>query len=206
PILIGVWDQAVTCSPSAQFWIPLSGDGPPLAEGLFEQLVYGAEGAFVGGTRSTLPLALQERLIHEAAQIASVLQAIGYFGRCSMDAVICNDTNAQPIVHWIECNARWGGMSIPMSLAKRFCEGSLPDGFLVTQQDCPLAPNLSTGEVLSRLEDMLFRPGGLREGLIILSPPRSDRGLFMNMLALASTHEEARALVTRAAARLGVHP
>ncbi|MFY0690524.1 MAG: hypothetical protein JXR14_01225 [Paracoccaceae bacterium] len=202
PILIGVWDKAVTHSPSVQFWIPRAKSGPPLSEGVFEQQVYGAEGTFVGGARSALPAQMQHRLIHEATKIATVFQQIGYFGRCSMDAVICNGADGRPTVHWIECNARWGGMSIPMSVAKRFYDGTLPAGFLVVQQEYPDAPALSTRKALSRLDGLLFRADGPREGLILLSPPRGNQGVFVNLLALAGSQTKARSLITQATERL----
>ena len=44
PLQVGVWESNVISSPSAQMWIPLITDGPPVIEGIFEQIVEGEAG------------------------------------------------------------------------------------------------------------------------------------------------------------------
>lgn len=48
PLLVGLWEAPVICSPSAQLWIPTEAEGPPIIEGLFEQRLEKREGVFVG--------------------------------------------------------------------------------------------------------------------------------------------------------------
>ena len=35
------------------------------------------------------------------------------------DAILIGESLADARLHWIECNGRWGGVSIPMTLANR---------------------------------------------------------------------------------------
>ncbi|MBM3551407.1 MAG: hypothetical protein FJX45_06455, partial [Alphaproteobacteria bacterium] len=48
PLLVGVWEAPVVSSPSVQLWIPREADGQPIIEGIFEQILEGREGSFVG--------------------------------------------------------------------------------------------------------------------------------------------------------------
>jgi len=63
----------------------------------------------------------------EALTLASPLQSLGYIGRASFDALLVGASPEQATIHWIECNARWGGVSIPMTAARRLL-GSRIDG------------------------------------------------------------------------------
>src|SRR5690606_17302709 len=110
--------------PSVQLWIPPrpaaeeGAPADPVVEGVFTQLL-GSAGEFMGGAPSRLPAAVQARLAQEAVYLGGLLQALGYVGRCSLDAILVGDDPHGATPHWIECNGRWGGMSIPMTLANR---------------------------------------------------------------------------------------
>ncbi len=199
PILVGVWDAQVTCSPSVQLWIPLAAEGPPVVDGVFEQHVRGTIGSFVGGAPSRLPQGIQTQLGHEAMQIARVLQKVGYYGRCSMDAVICQ--NAQPgrAIHWIECNGRWGGVSIPMTVAQRLTGGHPA---LSIMQDVLPKVHLDTSGLINCTQDLLLQVGHRRSGLVILSPPDAPRGASLNLLAIAQQQDDADRLIEEALARV----
>lgn len=120
PLKVEVWDCQVISSPSVQIWVPLAEDGPPVAEGIFEQVVAGLKGEFVGAQPTQLSPHWQARLAEEAVLLARLFQTLGYFGRCSFDAVLTGVNLAAAEAHWIECNGRWGGVSIPMTLMNRF--------------------------------------------------------------------------------------
>ena len=158
PLLVGVWDSNVVCSPSAQIWIPTLETGPPRLDGIFEQRVQGLGAKFVGGERTILEENVQVRLAREALHIASVLQRIGYFGRCSFDAVVVQDQNRKLEPHWIECNGRWGGVSIPMTAAYRLNQGIVPGG-LVFLQATVGAHALSVARLCTCLDPLLYRAG-----------------------------------------------
>lgn len=202
PILIGVWERSVISSPSVQLWIPDSASGPPHAEGVFEQHTRTAEAAFVGASKSSLPGALQKTLSAEAVLIATVLQALGYFGRCSLDSVICRTPAKPDKIHWIECNGRWGGVSIPMTVAKTLKGGRIPNGFLVMQEYRPDLQEIETQQFLARLDDLLYRKGICEEGIVVLSPPTSPLGVSVNLLAVGSNPRIVELLMNEALGRL----
>ena len=180
PILVGVWDENVRCSPSAQIWVPRFQDGPPVIEGIFEQRVQGSVAAFVGGARSTLP---------------------GYFGRCSLDAVIFRTSDGADNIHWIECNGRWGGVSIPMTVADGLCAGQPAPTISVVQELHP-GRQMQTKELLQRLGDLLFRVGRDKTGIVVMSPPEHDNGAHINLLSLSQTQVACDEILNEAMQRI----
>ncbi|WP_299649263.1 hypothetical protein [uncultured Tateyamaria sp.] len=198
PILVGVWDANVTHSPSVQLWLPHAADGDPVVEGIFEQRVQDATTAFAGAAPSTLPMTMQKQLAAQARRVGRVLQRLGYFGRCSFDAVICENPGAPAVIHWIECNGRWGGVSIPMTIASRLA----PDGYVSIVQEVIPDIRLQTDILCDVLNDLLFQNGGSQTGLVILSPPLNPNGLSVNLLAIAETQKAANDLLAGAMQRL----
>ena len=71
PLMVQVWENQVLTSPSAQIWIPDPEDGPPIIEGLFEQVISGPRGTFSGAVQADLPHELDERMAHEALMLAT---------------------------------------------------------------------------------------------------------------------------------------
>lgn len=198
PVLVGVWDTDVLCSPSAQLWLPRIEDGAPVCEAIFEQTVRGEAGTFVGASRSSLPPALQAQLRAQALRLAAVLQRIGYFGRCSFDAVIQRTPGGSERIHWIECNGRWGGVSIPLTaLSQR--AGRVPPGLVIVQETVP-GRQMGTSELLDLVGDVLCDPGG--EGLILTAPAQTAGGTLLSACAVAGTQEAAEDLVSEVVARL----
>lgn len=201
PVLVGVWDDNVTSSPSVQLWIPQAGTGQPNAQAVFEQSVMGDRGAFVGATRSSLPDAVLRQLIEEAEQIATVLQNVGYFGRCSFDAVMCAGQNGDRKIHWIECNGRWGGVSIPMTAVAQSNSLRAFPGLVIIQELLP-DTTLTTAEMLKRLEGLLFCHSRPSDGIILLSPPTAASGAVVNFMALSTSQAAAQQLGDQAMRRL----
>ncbi len=201
PLLVGVWDKDVTCSPSVQLWIPSLDDGPPRLDGIFEQRVQGLGAAFVGAERTTLSEGLQSRLTAEALRIACVLQRIGYFGRCSFDAVMVKsgDGGLQP--HWIECNGRWGGVSIPLTAAIRLNQGEVPKGLVLLQATLGTR-NLSMTDLYDCLDPLLYRKGLSRDGVVIVAPPSAEPEPQITLMAMADSQGRAGRLMEIAVTRL----
>lgn len=195
PILVGVWDAHVTCSPSVQLWIPRDGEGPPQSQGVFEQKVFGQAAAFVGAARSTLSKEIQDTLVTEALMIARVLQRLGYYGRCSLDAVLCADNPG--LVHWIECNGRWSDVSIPLAVLHSLGSGELAKGMMIIQDKLPGDP-ISTSQAVNALRGLLYRGDPLAGGAILLSPPSNAIASTANVLSFAPTQREAARLGEKA--------
>ena len=171
PLLVGVWESPLVASPSVQLWIPHRTIGAPVVEGIFEQIV--EEGQFVGASPSTLPAALRQRIAEEAVYIACLFQELGYFGRCSLDAVLL-DSGA---LLWIECNGRWGGVSIPMTLINRLIGEWQSRSFVIVHRFGLRLRARSFAEVVAELRDRLFRSGGPPKGIVSVDPRRHRGGI-----------------------------
>lgn len=199
PVLVGIWDERVTSSPSVQMQIPLPGQGVPMVDGIFEQRVRGAAGIFVGAVSDGLAGPLRERLESEALAIAAVLQRMGYFGRCSLDAVVTAEPGGTDGLHWIECNGRWGGVSIPLAMARTLTGGA---GAVAVAQEIQLAPPLTTPALVDRLADHLYRHGETGAGIVLVSPPDMIGGRSINLASIAAGREEAASRLDAAMALL----
>jgi hypothetical protein len=200
PILVGVWDSDVESSPSVQLLIPQAKDGPPVVQGVFEQTVLGEGAAFVGAVPCRLQDGVQDRLAGQAIKIAGVLQALGYYGKCSLDAVVCKGGQ----IHWIECNGRWSGVSIPLQVLRDIVPASDSGGIVILQQ-LLRGPQITTAAAVHALDPLLFRKRGgaiPSEGVLILSPPLSTQGIVANLLVFAPTQSAAHQISQDALGRL----
>ena len=120
-VLAVCWEPA-TSSPSTQWWLPPSGSGEPILGGVYEQILAGEEGVFVGSRPSGLAAEVEERIVSQSGQVAAALQRLGYVGRCSFDHLVLPDDR----VVFTECNGRWGGTSTPMNLVDRLSPAARP--------------------------------------------------------------------------------
>jgi hypothetical protein len=202
PLMVTAWERPVIASPSVQLWIPAADEGTPVVEGIFDQMVTGRQAAFAGAQPSTLPPALQQRAAIQAVRLASLFQALGYFGRCSFDAVVVGVEQATAQLHWVECNGRWGGVSIPMTLANRLSGdwSTSPPVIL----DCVVTGGRPRpfAQILAELEGDLYRAGGPARGAIFLSPGRIERGAGFHALVPDASLPAARRRAERLEERL----
>jgi len=185
PLMVGVWDCAVLGSPSVQLWIPRREAGPPLVEGVFDQVVEGSGGEFVGALPSVVPPAWRQRLADEAMQLALLFQRLGYFGRCSFDAVLAGEAFDTAALHWIECNGRWGGTSIPMTLANRLIGDWARRTLMIVQRANLTNPARELSEALHSLRGLLFRRRSTDTGVVLLTPGGLERGTGLHFLLLS---------------------
>ena len=202
PLIVTAWEQPVLASPSAQLWIPDPDDGPPIVEGIFDQTVTGETAAFSGATPSALPPLWQKRAATEAVKLATLFQALGYFGRCSFDSILVGQEGKPAELHWVECNGRWGGVSIPMTLTNRLAGDwtRLPPVIIAVEdlsgRGCPMQ------EIISRFGDELYRHGTHPNGLVILSPGRLVAGAGYEAMILEPSVTVGRARARNVAKRL----
>jgi hypothetical protein len=192
PVLVSVWECPVLVSPSVQLWVPEREAGGPVVEGLFEQVIWGSEGEFVGAHPSGLPDRWKLRLATEAVYLAGLLQELGFYGRCSLDALLVGEQLASAELHWVECNARWGGVSIPLTLVNRLVGSWRSRPFVVVQRGGLRLPRRRFEWALAQLRDRLFglaRPGA---GIVLLAPGGIEEGTGCDFLALAPDLEVAR--------------
>ncbi|HET9772460.1 MAG TPA: hypothetical protein VFS16_16315 [Acidimicrobiia bacterium] len=185
PLLVGAWDDPIVDSPSVQLWVPQRGDGLPVVEGVFSQVLKGARGSFVGAAPTRLPPEWQERLAGEAVRLALLFQELGYFGRCSFDAVLAGSDPGTAAGHWVDCNGRWGGVSIALTAANRLTGDWARRPFVIVQRSRLRMPARALPDVLDEIGPLQFRAGEGRTGAVVLAPCRLIEGTGMNLMVLA---------------------
>lgn len=181
PLLVSVWETPVAMSPSAQLWVPEIDDGPPVVEGVFEQDIGGDAGRFTGAAPAQLAPETVHRIAHEATLLASLFQRLGYFGRCSFDAILVGDDPDRAALHWVECNGRWGGTSTPMTTVNRLTGDWARAPFAIVHPDWEF--RLGFEEVLDRVGDRIFRPGDAR-GVVFISPGNPAAGTGIEFVVI----------------------
>ncbi|MGI9493507.1 MAG: hypothetical protein ACR2QF_14005, partial [Geminicoccaceae bacterium] len=193
PVQVTAWERPVLRSPSAQLWIPETTDDP-VVEGVFEQRLTSRIARFSGAEPSALPESWAQRLANEAGRLAFFMQRLGYVGRCSFDAIILGEDLDQADLHWIECNGRWGGVSIPMTLMNRLTGDWSKRPFIVidvTRKDQQAEP---FSRFMTRMKAELYGVDGRENGAIVLSPTRIENGSGHLVAIVGNTIEEARRL------------
>ncbi len=185
------WEQA-TSSPSTQWWLPPPGGGKPVLDGVYEQILAGEEGVFVGSRPSGLAPEVEERIVSQSGRVADALQRLGYVGRCSFDHLVLVDGR----VVFTECNGRWGGTSTPMSLVDRLYPGGRPP-YQAQAFVHPELTGLTFRQLLARLGDAV-RDRGSAAGRFLLYNvgPLEQFGKF-DVVALGSSRAHVEELMTR---------
>lgn len=202
PLLVEVWDCNVLASPSIQVWIPGRDEGEPVIEGIYDQLLTGEEGQFIGAAPADLEPWWDQRICRDAMQLALLFQHLGYFGRCSFDTVIAGDGKKDAELHWIECNARWGGVSLPMTFLNRVFGAQITPAHVIIQRSQIVVPPLPFSEALRRLGDDIYRPGGRPEGIIMVTPGYYETGTGLHFIAMDQTVDKALGRADAAIVRL----
>jgi hypothetical protein len=200
-VLVGAWEQLVIDSPSVQLWVPHPDHGAPVVEGLFSQRLDGGGSAFVGARPSELPASWQARLADEASRLMVLLQHLGYFGRCSLDAIIAGPDLDGACLHWVDCNARWGGVSTALTVANRLVGGH-PYSMVVVQDHALPVPPRPFGMALEAVHDQLHRPGGPPSGVVLLTPSWTRTGVGIDLLAIGADAQTVGAIAHRAVDQL----
>ncbi len=202
PLMVTAWEEPVLASPSAQVWVPDQEDGLPIVEGLFDQMVIGPAQEFGGAAPSALPEPWCNRLAREAVRLAYLFQKLGYFGRCSFDAIVVGEDIATANLHWVECNGRWGGVSIPMTLANRLTgDWTSRPPVVIDRANMSGAPR-SFDEILVELDADLFKPDLRDTGAVILSPSRLEAGSGYEIMVLGESVTAANVHAEELGARL----
>lgn len=204
PVLVGVWDKNVLCSPSVQLWLGHVSEGQPIVKGVFEQRVQTSAATFSGAVPADLNPDTLARLTAHATRIARVLQHLGCYGLCSFDVVLCKGATGQTAIHWIECNDRWGGVSLPMTTTRHFVPYPAEHPISITQERLPDV-HLHTKSLLHQVQDLLFNRTGRTDGIILMSPSDHPNGALLNLCAVAQTQTTANHLLDEAMRRLVVN-
>ncbi len=192
-VLVVEWRQT-DLSPSTQLWIPPKGQGLPLLEGVYEQLLEGPEKVFLGSRPSTLPAPLNRAIGDASVQVCTALQELGYVGRCSFDFIVSGDVDGDFHAQITECNGRWGGTSTPMHLVDRLTgDPARRPSYVATDTYLPEELiGMDFPELKRRLRSELF-DATTGQGRFVLYNvgPLKERGKF-DVIALGESPDEAR--------------
>ena len=183
-LLVTVWVDDIIQSPSAQLWLPPPSQGLPILEGLFFQLLEGSVGRFQGFVPAELPTGLETQITRQCLLLARVFQLLGYVGRCSFDMLLIGKRIEESQMKFIECNGRWGGTSLPMTLMNRvFSDWSLQpfeSHTISVQGIC----NVSFSDLLSNLGEQMYCRKSRSGKIVILNPQRAVAQSKLSFIAL----------------------
>lgn len=172
-VLVGCWETEVLSAPSAQMWIPPLDAAEPQFEGLFEQVIEGREGFFVGNRPARLPRDLTQRIVDLGWLVSLTLQRLGYVGRCSFDLILVGRDLGRCRIEFVECNGRWGGTSLPMTLLTRIFGDWYGRAFACLECEVPKRGRhgwLGFPELLATLGDRLYDARSGNGELILYNP------------------------------------
>ncbi|MFU8804660.1 MAG: hypothetical protein ACNA8W_12675 [Bradymonadaceae bacterium] len=190
-VLIVEWVKT-DLSPSTQLWIPPTGQGNVLLQGIYEQLLSGPEKVFVGSRPSTLPAPVNAELAGASMVVGEALQALGYVGRCSFDFIVCGDIHGDFQIKFTECNGRWGGTSTPMHLVDRLIKSPRP-AYVAKDYFLPESHvGMSFVEFLKLVDSELFDPATGKGRFIVYNVgPYQSKGK-LDIIGLGESPEDAR--------------
>ena len=89
-------------------------------DGIFEQAFEGPGGGVRGGVVPPIFRgAFSDEVVDRSWLIGRLFQRLGYVGRCSFDLILVGERMDRSRLEFVECNGRWGGTSLPMTLVNR---------------------------------------------------------------------------------------
>lgn len=188
-LLVDVWETEVINSPSVQTWIPPVGHGAPIIEGVFIQDVVGEKGHFAGSCPSDLPKDIEQEMVNGSFLLAKLFQSLGYVGRCSFDLILVGDSLDSCRIEFIECNARWGGTSGPMTLMNRLEATKQDQTYGIRKVAVDGLWQLEFAELTRELDDELYAPATGQGNLVIFNPARINSGSAVEVVALENSKD-----------------
>ncbi len=193
PLLVGAWESEVLRAPSAQLWIPpFATAQPPVVEGLFEQVIQGKGGYFVGAAPANLPDVTATEIALRCVLVGRLLQRLGYVGRCSFDLILVGRDMGSCRIRFVECNGRWGATSAPMTLMNRLFGdfASRPYATRVVEQRG--MERFTFANLLAGFDDRVFDVRTGRGDLIFYNPGALQARPGIDLLVMGESWEVAR--------------
>ena len=206
-LLISCWETDVLSTPSIQAWIPPIADGAPIIEGVFEQMVHDETGIFEGSHPAHLPQHLHRALLQDGLALSELFQMLGYVGRCSFDTIIVGQSAEHARVEFIECNGRWGGTSIPMTLANRLLGGWRRRPYATRELMIPGLDRYRFSDLQRYLKKELYDTRNGRGWLVLYNPGRLKAVSGIDVLCLGKSqvqaNERARVVAPELLSKIG---
>lgn len=197
PLLIDAWESDVVCSPSVQLWIPPEADGLPVVEGIYVQMLERRPAIFVGAVVARLPENVTDELATRCWLLARVYQRLGYVGRCSFDAILVGESLASAQLKFIECNGRWGGTSLPMTLLNRLLPPCQSRPHAVHVLHVPGLGGLSFETLLDAVSDDLYDARANRGRVMFYNAGRLQYQSGITAVAVGDTVDDVENYILR---------
>lgn len=173
-MLVDVWETEVLKSGSVQTWLPPVNEGPPVIEGLFEQLIEGEQGCFGGSRQLEAPSAAVQQIVDQSYLLTTVFQHLGYVGRCSFDFILLGKSLDHAHVEYIECNGRWGGTSAPMTLVNTLLGNySNQRTFETGRRFDPSFPDMTFSGIARQMGEELYDARTGKGNTVLFNPARA---------------------------------
>jgi hypothetical protein len=191
-LLVGSWERKVLLSPSVQTWIPPLGTRDPVVEGIFEQTLTKEVGRFRGAAPAALPQGVRDEIAERSWLVALLFQRLGYVGRCSFDLILVGESLSRCQVLFVECNGRWGGASLPMTLMTRLFGRWNAHPYAAREVQVPGLDRLAFADVLDGLDDGLYDAASGRGRVIVYNPHHLRAAGTLDAIVLGRSWAEAR--------------
>jgi hypothetical protein len=123
------------------------------------------------------------------------LETVGLIGtaRKNFDSILVGRDLTRADLHWVECNGRWGGVSIPLTLTNRLAGDWTRQTPVIIEDDRLHGRPRALQDILSELRGELYHRNSRPNGLVILSPGRLEAGTGYEAMVLEATAAEGRA-------------
>ncbi len=194
-LVVSVWEDEVLASQSAQLWIPPRAEGGPVLEGFFEQFVSAETGEFTGCAPTNLIEELAANVERRCLMLGAIFQDLGYVGRCSFDLLMVGQSLETATSQFIECNGRWGGASLPMTLVNRLLGSSPPHCFAVSTCKIEGLGGLPFSDLLRGLGTRAFDIKTRRGEFVLACRRLTQQRDHITTIALAGDQDTAKQLV-----------
>ena len=196
-LLVDRWETDAISAPSAQLWIPPNPASAPVVEGVFEQVLAGPSSTFVGTRPAELPATVMREIVDRCGLLGLLFKRLGYAGRCSFDMILAGSDRSSARLEFIECNGRWGGTSLPMTLMNRLFGDWATKPFAVHCVYDRGIGDLTFSDLLRFFENDLYDARTRRGRLILFNPARIRARSGIEVVALGESHAEAVSLAHR---------
>ena len=207
-LLVTSWATDVLAAPSAQLWIPPIGHGPfvvddrlknvPTVDGIFIQIIDSEEGNFSGFRVADLPAHLNERIKRESLLLARVYQWLGYVGRCSFDMILIGPNMDNCDIQFIECNGRWGGTSLPMTLIDQITGDWRTRTFANRMIRIPGIGQVTFDVICRSFSNELYRKQSQTGRYVLYNPQRMIARDLVSLIAWLDSKEQEEDVIDRA--------
>ena len=194
-LLVGSWESEVVSAPSAQLWIPPLQTGLPIIEGVFEQSIEGEAGIFVGSRPASIPDERKREIVDRCWLLARLYQRLGYIGRCSFDLLLVGESLECSRLEFIECNGRWGGTSVPMTLMNRMFGDWTSRPYGTRECHAEGLSRVTFAGLLESVREDLFDVRTGRGRVILYNPGRMPARSGIDVITVGETWEEAQQFV-----------